>query len=421
MMRTRLVLWTSLIASAAAIFLIGMSLSASAQGDITPQTATPLPSPTDNGDSAQWKIASMTFQSQYPKGFTFALDISSTGGKIVEAGVIWQHNPVGPRRRAQGKIDPSGKITATWTATAGDSVPQWVGVNYWWTLKDAAGNSYETPHKYDEYADNTRKWNRAESDDVIVFWQDGLPANLGQAVIDAMRANRPIYYRAWGKLLNYRPRVIVYADDKPFTEWNPGVNVAVGGVRTVGQTSQSWGGTVQLYTGRGGPQGLASGTVLHEVGHLYQYANGGASNECWFIEGDATYFEVYQEYDYLARVQEMAASGDLPTLQNGGPSCRGGNARDAYDIGYAFFKWLEETYGPGAHLNVWTQIGNGKPLRQALQTVTGLDFVAMETKFRAWLGMANPEPPTAMPTLSFTFPPTPTYESVVDATPTPQQ
>jgi hypothetical protein len=35
--------------------------------------------------------------------------------------------------------------------------------------------------------------------------------------------------------------------------------------------------------------------------------------------------------------------------------------------------------------------------------------------------MANPEPPTAMPTLSFTFPPTPTYESVVDATPTPQQ
>ncbi len=427
MMRTRFILWTSLIAAALAVLLIGMSLSAYAQGDVTPQTATPLPSPTNNGGGAQWKIQAMTFQSQYPKGFTFALNASSTGGKIVEASVFWLHNPVVAPHSTQGKIDPSGKITAIWTATVGSSVPQWVGVYYWWTLKDAAGNTYQTPHKYDEYADKTRKWDRAESDDIVVFWQDELPKDLGQTVLDAVRKNRAIYYRNWGKLLNYRPRVIVYADDKAIVEWNPGFDVVAGNVRVFGTTSLSWGGTMQLFRKGDDPQALVSdtellayGTVLHEIDHLYQYANGFSPNECWFIEGDATFFEIQELYDSLARVQDMAANGELPTLQNGGPSCRGANALDAYDIGYSFFKWLEATYGPDAHLKLWTLVGSGKPLRQALQTVTGLDFVQMETKFRSWLGMANPEPPTAMPTLSFTFPPTPTHESVVDATLTPR-
>jgi hypothetical protein len=393
------------------ILLIGLNLSASAQGDVTPITATPRPSPTNNGGSARWTIKSMTFQSNYPQGFDFSLEVTSTGGKIVEAGIVWQHTP-SVRRRGRPTIDPSGKITASWHPGIDDAVPQWVGVDYWWTLKDEAGNVFETPHQYEEYADNTRKWHRAESEDVLVFWEDGLPDQIGPAVLEAMKKNRPIYFNAWGKLLNYRPRVIVYATDKPWSEWNPGSGTsAPGGVRTVGQTSSNWGGTVQLYIKQGGPDGLAYGTVLHEVDHLYQYFNGGVfSSECWFFEGDASYFEIYTDYDYLARVQDMAASGELPTLQNGGPSCRGSSARDAYDIGVAFWKWIEETYGPDAHRKIWGLVAQGKTPIQAIENFTGSRFVAAETEFRSWLGMSNPVPPTALPTQVFQFPPTPTYE-----------
>ncbi len=409
-MRIRVTLWLSFVVLVLAVLVVGMNWPVAAQGgDIAPKTATPQPSPTNNGGSAKWTVNAMTFQSDYPKGFEFHLDVTSSGGKIVEAGVIWQHTPY-VSRRARGKIDSDGKISAVWNATT-DAVPQWVGVTYWWTLKDEAGNIFETPHQYDEYADNLRKWHRAESEDLIIFWQDGVPNEVGQMAIDAMKKQRPFYYQNWGKLLDYRPRAIIYANYDAF-EWNPDFQVhSPNGTHLGGQTSANWGGTAQLYEAQFGVEDVAYGTITHEVGHLYQFASGSAlssNSACWFIEGDATYFESYQMYNYLGRVKQMAASNNLPSLQDGGPSCTGDNARDAYDIGYSFFKWLATTYGPDAHRKVWDLLSQGKSLGDALQTVTGKDFVAMETDFRAWLGMKNPEPPTPIPTEELLFPPSPT-------------
>ena len=275
----------------------------------------------------------------------------------------------------------------------------------------ANGRNKEEQESDDEYADNTRKWQRAESEDVLVFWQAGLPDDIGPDVMDAVKKNRPVYYKNWGRLLNYRPRVIVYADYKPWSEWRPKVGVSAGGIRRAGETSAGWGGTVQVYSAHPNLDVLASGTVLHEIGHLYQFQNGGTFVAyCWLYEGDATYHEVAQEYDYLARAQDIAAAGELPTLQGSGPSCDGANAREAYDIGYSFFKYLEETFGPDAHLRLWKLIGQGKTVKDALQQITDMDFTEMETDFRTWLGAPNVEPPTVVPTNEFTFPPTPTYE-----------
>src|SRR5258708_25726200 len=82
-----------LMIAVAALMLVSSTFKATAQGDVHPQTSTPLPSPTNNGGSAQWTINSMTFQSNYPKGFEFALDATSSGGKIVESTVMWSHAP----------------------------------------------------------------------------------------------------------------------------------------------------------------------------------------------------------------------------------------------------------------------------------------------------------------------------------------
>ncbi len=401
-MRIRTLFWTAFAALVLLILAVGMNPPAAAQGgDITPKTATPRPSPTNNGGNAKWTVNAMTFKSDFPKGFDFALDVTSTGGKIVEAGVVWSHAPRNTRR-APGKIDPSGKITAHWDASGTAAVPQWVSVEYWWTLKDAAGNIFETPHQYDNYADNTRPWKHAESEDVVVYWESSLPDSLGQDTIAAMRKQRAFYYQNWGKLLDYRPRVILYASYQAWEDWYPQVSTPGGGTMTVGTTSSSWGGTVQLFYGA--EKELTYGSVLHEVGHLYQEVTAAAGRD-WFVEGDATYFELQQQYDYLAKVKGMAADGTLPTLQEPGPTM---DNRIGYDVGYAFFVWLAHTYGPDAHRKLWDLLGQGKARVDALQIVTGKDFVSMERDFRAWLGMKNPEPPTPFPTEELLFPPTPT-------------
>jgi hypothetical protein len=228
-----------------------------------------------------------------------------------------------------------------------------------------------------------------------------------------MEQRRPFYQQNWPLPLGYRPRAIIYASYRTWAEWAPGAGTqAPGGMVVAGQTSEIWGATVQIYS----PlfqdvQEVAFDTLPHEIGHLYQYANGGTNGDRWFIEGDATYFEILSVSSYLDHAKELAASGALPSLQGGGPSASGTYARDAYDIGYAFWVWLAETYGKDAHRNVWGQIDKGTPWKDALQSVTGKSFVEMETAFRTWLGATNAVAPTPMPTLPLIFPPTPTYEA----------
>jgi len=68
----------------------------------------------------------------------------------------------------------------------------------------------------------------------------------------------------------------------------------------------------------------------------------------WFYEGDATFFEVNQSYDYEGRVRDMAALDTLPPLLAsvvGGPRIDGDYPRDGYDIGYSFFVWLRTLRG----------------------------------------------------------------------------
>src|SRR5262249_2386466 len=157
-----------------------------------------------------------------------------------------------------------------------------------------------------------------ESEDIIVFWESTLPDEIGQQTIDAMREQRAFYLKNWGKLLNYRPRAIIYADKASFGEWM----IAVG-KGFVGLTSQDWGGEGQVYVPIYGTKDGAYATVLHEVDHLYQSYTVGLFQRNWFFEGDATYFEMIPPYDYLAKVRKMAVEGNLPTLQNGGPPVDG--------------------------------------------------------------------------------------------------
>lgn len=387
-----------------------------AQGSIE-ATPTILPSPVGNGGKAQWTINSNEFTSNFPQGFDFTIDAQSSAGQIVSATAYWRHTP-SQIKRADLKVDSSGPITASWHPTLGDSVPQWVQVEHWWVLKDEKGNFYETDHKVDLYEDNTHNWKQAESEDVIVYWEEGIPDQVGQDTLDAMKKRREFYRQNWGKLLDYRPRVIIYADFQSFDEWDLGIDPPTNGSPTiVGLTSPEWGGTAQVYIKKYGTKGVAYGTVLHEVGHLYQFATGGTTGlPGWLYEGDASYFELIPDYDYVQRARDMAAEGRLPTLQGAGPAIFGQNARDGYDIGYAFFRWLAETYGKGAHLQLWTLLARGKTSTQALETVTGKKFVDMEIDFRTWLGAKNPIPPTLFPTRTpeptepYDFPPTPTYE-----------
>jgi hypothetical protein len=389
-----------------AVALVALALSASAAPGAAraaePGAGLLTATPVSAGSSAEWTVGELTFESRYPHGFVFTAEISSSAGPIVRGRVIWSLAP-GTQRSAPFEIDPdTGQLVAEWQPGPGESTPPWLGLTYTWSVGDAAGNSLETEPRYAEYADTSRKWLRSESEDIIVFSQ-GLPAEVNDLTLEAMAEQRETYRAAWGDLLPYRPRAILFGDLDAWREWQVGQMSA----NVAGLTRSEWGGTVQRVTGEG-VRDIAYGTVLHEIAHLYQDAFTFMVAGNWFTEGNATFFELQQYYDYEAAVRSLAAAGQLPALLEGtGPGVSGRDARRGYDIGYTFWVWLADNYGLEGHRQLITLIKEGVGRNEAIEQVTGLTVAEVESRWRVWLG-ASPTPPTLVPTPAFFFLPSPT-------------
>jgi hypothetical protein len=394
-------LGSAVVLIAAALFFSASQLPAAAQSSVQPQTVTPLPSPTGNGGTAEWMIEESTFTSGYPDGGDFALKATSSGGEIVSASLRFSLNP-SSRLRIDARDRGDGSWRARWNP---DQMPQWVGITYWWELRDAAGNLFQTPYEYTEYEDATRQWNRLESDDIVVFWESTLPDGLGQEILDAMESRREFFYDAWGTLLRYKPRAIIFDGYDAARDWYPflgGGGTPGDNTRLAGFTRQDYGAFVGFYfTEADTVREMAYGTVLHEIAHLYQYQNGGSFRELWFIEGNAEYFATYRMNRILSEARAKARRGNLPPLAELDRSFR-----DAYDIGYAFWIWFTREYGEESHLKIMQLIAERTAGRRAFEIVSGRSFLDLETAFRDWLGAPDAAlEPT--PTL-FMFP-SPTY------------
>lgn len=379
--------------------------------------ASPYDEPAEIKGDAKWAISDLTFQSNYPNGFEFSAKVTSSLAPVVSATVQWSHNPDADRARAIGGVDPAtNRATAIWEATS-NRVPPWVAVNYRWSFTDGLGNSYQSEWILGaEYEDNTRQWTRAESDDIIVYAEDGLPEDVIDMTFDAMQRRRPDFIALFGRQLAYKPRAILFFDYDTFLEWR-GVTVNTNNTILAGQTTDYWGATVQAFL-FGDLDELAYGTVVHEIAHLYQADLYDLRAPGWWIEGNATYFEITKGYDYEDRVRDIATFYDIPPLLQGlgpvpndlGPDERG---RLGYDLGYTFNKWLIDNYGPEAHLQIVQLLHEGIYRNESdefnviLEQVTGLPIAEIERRWRTWLG-ASPEAPTLFPTptLAMRFPPT---------------
>lgn len=404
-----------------ALLLTAISFEVTAQGDINPTPAIedwyiqsvedwdlPYFEPGTSTGNAEWNAENFSFQSNYPNGFTFSSTISSSHGEIATASVIWSHTPNQLQRlEAQVNVE-TGQITAT--RRARESLPPWIAVNYYWSISDTAGNRYRSDWILgDEYTPNDLDWTRVESDDVIIVIQNELPTEIIDLTIEAMDTQHDTFMQAWGGTLNYKPRVILFSNQRDFQEWRDGF----GGEAVIGQTSDDWGATVQVLTDEDSID-LAYGTVLHEIAHLYQFefAPNGFPSGTWFSEGNASLFELHQQYDYEGRIRSIAEDNNLPLLLqgndnfafSGGPDDLG---RYGYDIGFTFWKWIITNYGLDAHREIIEQLATGASRNKALETVLSVSAFEIEQRWAVWLG-ASSGAPTLIPTATYSFPPTQT-------------
>ncbi|MBZ0320559.1 MAG: basic secretory family protein [Anaerolineae bacterium] len=419
--------------SAALVLIFMLGLIGTAQWQATAQdatTATPTPEETPKyeepayveGGEAEWTLTDSTFTSLYPDGFQFEAFAKSSAGEIVSASIYYSHTPTYPEDvRRRGEVDAeTGKVMVIVEGREADEIPPWVAINYRWRLLDSAGTIYWSDWFVgNEYSDDTHEWEREESEDLIIFVQEGFPQNAVDLAFEAMAEARPLYLEAFGRLLSYKPRMVLFADETTFEEWRSQEYV-LRGIDFIGQASGYWGAFIQLIYGND-IQDFAYGTVIHEIGHLYQYDLYEGRAPAWFIEGNSTYLELSRQYDYEGRVRDALQSATLDSVFVGegvdifdeGPDSRG---RWGYDLGYTFNKWLVENYGWEAHRELIALLAAPENLpgyeitdyfKTSLEQVLGLTIIEIESQWREWLGISGTVP-TQMPspTIEFRFPPT---------------
>ncbi|HEX3053308.1 MAG TPA: hypothetical protein VHP83_21800 [Aggregatilineaceae bacterium] len=396
-----------------AVLIAAISLIAPQLQAVPSVHAEGLTSNVGQQNSAEWTVEEAAFVSNYPTGFSFTIKVSSSGGEVTRARAIWYSpNLRASQTRAieaeEAVYDAAAGVwTATWEADTLNMVPPWVEVMYHWELRDEADNRYETEPAIAEYADQTHEWTRSESDGAIVFTLD-LPGEVEAVVLSAIDERLPLYQEVWGGVLPRKPRIILFGDYDVWMEWRT-VPEYSDTSRIVGQTFDNWNAIVQVLYGQNMEQAideLAYSTVVHEMEHLYQAEYVAATRDIydvptWFPEGDATFFELHQSYDYLARIQDMARNGELPPLLVGvadAPRTDGDTARDGYDIGYSFFVWMQEQAGDLSwHRKAMQLLAEDVPFFEMLEQVTGMSTAEIEQNWRVWLG-ASPMAPTLIPT-----------------------
>ncbi len=429
----RSILWS--LSATAILLVILATVAISTPVGLAQDNTTPAPNTTaieddytyddparvENGD-AEWTVNNSRFISNYPDGFTFMGNATSTGGNLVSVSVIYSSvGKADSETRQRGEVNPeTGELRVVVEGTNADGIPPWVPINYQWRITDEAGTVYFSEWILGaEYTDTSRQWTRLETDDALVFIQEGLPTDIADVMFQKLDETRDQYIAAFGEPLSYAPRIMLFADQEAFQEWRS-FEVGAGGTIVVGQAFGDRGAIVQFLFRNESATDLAN-TVVHEVTHLYQFDKYEFRALGWWIEGEATYFEFSQSYDYARRVRNFAVADQLPRLfvdfgpqpNSAGPDERG---RWGYDVGFTFYAFMVERYGYEAINELVQLLAEPETLAgfavsdhfiASLETVTGLSIETLEQQWRLWLGAPELFPtliPT--PTLGFNFPPT---------------
>jgi hypothetical protein len=358
-----------------------------------------------------FEFTNLTYHSNYPRGLEFRATITPPEGVTYNQVMLVYTFSTGKRSRMPAR---PGDAPNEWVAIPyeGLGLPPWHEMDVVWGVRGADGLSVDSEPLHAVYYDASREWFRAESEDVIVYWF-GMPEELGRYVIEAMAGNREKYLQGFGELLPFRPTAVIFPPGPSWNEYKGEASIDDTDFGFTGTIIPEAGSTIQRVRTLE-PAAIradciwnpaeptlefqlsqAASTTVHEVAHLYQHEVG-VSGPSWWVEGQATFFETFDEYPVHDRLSTLYTLMDrpFPTLQGDGPGggaltvAEDGCTHLMYDMGSSFMRWIAEAHGGlDTYRAIVDEMALGYPLAEALETATGLTFLELENEWRAFLGI----------------------------------
>ncbi|NDJ78292.1 MAG: hypothetical protein GYB65_18745 [Chloroflexi bacterium] len=373
------------------------------------------------------QFTTMTYRSLYPSGLEFRATITPPEGVTISQVTLFYTFATGKAGRVRAE---QGENPDEWIAVpyAARGLPPWHEIDAYWGVRGPDDLSVNSEPVHAVYYDASREWYRAESEDIVVYWY-GMPVELGQYVLEAMAANRARYIAGFGDTLPYRPMAVIFPPGGDWNEYKGDETVDDTDFGSTGTIISEAGSTIQRVRTLE-PAAVraeciwlpenptvawqmrqAASVTTHEVLHLYQ-EEWGVRGPFWWFEGQAKFFETQPMHPFHDRMRTLyELRGDLPTLQNSGPSggpytaAEDGCTHLGYDMGASFMTWLvEERDSMATFRTVVDEMSSGATLEQALETATGATLLELENEWRAFLGVPPVPAEVLDPALTLTEP-----------------
>ncbi len=234
-------------------------------------------------------VSANNFTSNFPSQLVFQLEAQSSS-KITDVALITQIDniPSSGRQLPQFTSDNQVKVRYEWSLSR-NYVPPGVSGQYWWTIRDSAGNNLETPKQPFRVEDTSHAWKKLSNEQLALNWYSG-GDSFGKALFDNGVASMKQLQQDTSVTVDRQIQVWIYASRTDFfralepgaTEWTGGRAYPEHAIVMINVEPN------QLEWGKGATAHELTHQVIHQK---IRSPLGGLSMPHWVDEGLAVYYE----------------------------------------------------------------------------------------------------------------------------------
>ncbi len=281
---------------------------------------------------------------------------------------------------------PGTTVDVSWTLETVriGGLPPGSGVDYWWTVQDAAGDEIKTTPLRVKIDDNRYSWQSLTEGMITIYWYEGEQA-FAQEIMDTAQQALTLLSEDTGAYLERPARLYVYANYQDLKgamiypqEWTGGAAFTRFGVIAIGISPENL--------------GWGKRAIAHELAHLVIHQmtlNPYGGLPTWLDEGLAMYAEAEGVLDlaHTAYLYKAVADQTFITVRSlSSPfSAYAEEAGLSYAQSYSLVQFLISSYGQSRMLELLNTFRQGSTYDGALEQVYGFGTDGLDTLWRDYI------------------------------------
>ncbi|MDP2919064.1 MAG: peptidase MA family metallohydrolase [Dehalococcoidia bacterium] len=283
---------------------------------------------------------------------------------------------------------PSASVSAEWKwdMRRSGGLPPGTIIEYWWVIKDSAGETLKTPPGQVTFEDTRFKWQKLTQGLITVFWYEG-GDTFAREIMTAAQDAASRLQQDTGAFLKEPVRLYIYASSQDLLgsmifpqEWTGGVAFTRYGAISIGISSLNltWG----------------KRAIAHELTHLVtnqMTLNPYNELPVWLEEGIAMVNEGPLQSAFNQVLAQAISNNKLISLQTlASPfSSFAEQSYLSYAESYSVVDYLIRTYGKDKMFALLETFRQGSTYDGALNKVYGFDTQTLNSRWKQSVGVVS--------------------------------